>query len=1397
MSRRLSLRAVAKVAAVLLAGAVVFGVAPSPAEAHTSLQSSDPAPGAVLTQAPVEIRLTFVDEVQPQFATVTVEVGEDVARELQVRVEGQSVIAALGSASDQTQAGASTDAWLVNYSLVTSDAHTITGSVTFAVENSVASASPPAAPWNEAQAGEIIPPTGMDSGVDDQGPDGQATVDPRALQLGMPEGGAESDRDARFPWSSVVLLGGLTALGILIVGALAGFGARRSVAAEAAPALRRSTVPRAVVAAGLLALTAAAAGAFALVGGADAVAPSLTVARGLHDGSAALTVGLLIVTVGVLPPDSSSSGEWLGALRRRALRAAAASGGVWVASGTAVTGITYLNIGGSEGGGPAGRFLGFLIDPALGGRLVLAVALAAVASSMAVQARRTNTAAVATLVAAAALVSAAARGHGAEPPGLAIAVQALHVIGVSAWIGGLSGLLLLRRALADRFLVVARRYSSLAGWSFAAVLASGIAGTFLRLDDWAALTTTYGQLLLAKSAALLLLGVAGWWQRSRLLARHERNGHEATFVRLAVGELLVMVVAIGLAVNLSSSSPPPRMSPGSISPVQLLPVPGPIAWLTQWSWSLGWLVLAAVAVVGYLGFAVAARRPGRPWQWGRVISWVAGWLVVVVVTNGAPAVYAQVTLVMQVLVYITLAAVAPVFFVLARPLAHAEAVLPARTDGSRGLLEWLWQLRAARLTHLLGRPEWALLFYAAVLGVVMFGPAVAPGFAVVNPLAALSVLLAGCVLARAVRRALLDPTATARRQLGVVFSATSIHGLLGLVIMAGVGLDLWSPSVQVAWAPDPLDDRWQAGELIWTVGAGAVVSLALVVLGVARLAAARAESSGRAIPADPDAVSPAPEPLPARLPLLTRREMLLAAGGTGVLVSAGVFLGPRPAGAADERILSGFSIVERVEEGRRRRGTGRIVARQLTPRPIELDIGGRIVNTWGYGDSADPLRCTAGDQLSIDVLNGLPEPTTVHWHGLQLRNDMDGVPYLTQDPIAPGDSRKYLFTAPDPGTYWFHPHVGTQRDRGLFAPLIVEDPREGDYDVEFVIVVDDWIDGVGATPDALLRALAAGPMGSTYSTLPLDGVIRPDWKSWQYDVPPSLANPPPGMAPDPVPVRLAGEVRYPFHLLNGRLPSAPQTFTGRPGQRARLRLINAAGTTTYRLALGGHRLTVTHSDGFPVDPVTVDTVQIAPGERYDVSVELGDGAFPLVAVAEGQDTQAFAVIRTASGPTPPADAQPAELSGRLLRLSDLSAASQVRLDPKDPDVRHPLYLTGDMYSLSWHINAESYDHKRPYRGITPLPVREGERVRLSWINQTPMYHPMHVHGHTFQVRAIGTIGGDRRRLRNGPRKDTVLVPPGQIIDIDLVADNPGQWLAHCHNSVHMEMGMATIMSYRA
>lgn len=486
----------------------------------------------------------------------------------------------------------------------------------------------------------------------------------------------------------------------------------------------------------------------------------------------------------------------------------------------------------------------------------------------------------------------------------------------------------------------------------------------------------------------------------------------------------------------------------------------------------------------------------------------------------------------------------------------------------------------------------------------------------------------------------------------------------------------------------------------------------------------------------------------------SRRSFLGLGAGVAAVAAASA------CGAPSAKPVHPRSRVVGEAERARRGSNARVVNKELLAKPSEVDLGGFRVPTWTFGDRlpGSEIRVRRGDVLRATLRNELPQEATIHWHGIALRNDMDGVPNVTQAPIPGGKEFAYEFTVPDAGTYFFHSHVGTQLDRGLYAPLIVEDPNEpGRYDDEVVLVLDDWLDGVTAVPEAQLAKLrregmTMGGMGHG------------------------------GMGGGPLGAD-TGDVDYPHYLINGRVPAAPFVTEAKPGQRLRLRLINAGADTAFRVAVGGHRMTVTHADGFPVEPVEADSVLLGMGERYDVVVTVGDGVFPVVASAEGKHGQAMALIRTGSGAAPSAGVRPRELAGWPLMADSLRASEHVQLSTAKPDRTHSLRLGMDHSAVyRWTINGRTFDEREP------MPASRHERVRMRFLNATMMFHPMHLHGHTFQL-ASGK--------GPGARKDTVMVRPMEIVEVDFQTDNPGQWLVHCHNTYHGESGMMTVLSYMA
>lgn len=440
----------------------------------------------------------------------------------------------------------------------------------------------------------------------------------------------------------------------------------------------------------------------------------------------------------------------------------------------------------------------------------------------------------------------------------------------------------------------------------------------------------------------------------------------------------------------------------------------------------------------------------------------------------------------------------------------------------------------------------------------------------------------------------------------------------------------------------------------------------------------------------------------------------------------------------------------------------------------ELELAGRRVRTFTYGGQVPgpELRVREGETLRVLLENRLPEPTTIHWHGIPVPNAMDGVPDITQPAVPPGERFLYEFTVPVPGTYFYHTHVGVQLDRGLAGALIVEPGREElAYDREVVLVLDDWLDGIAGTPEEALRQLVGaghgghGGHGMGHGTMP--GGSMPGMGTMPGMT--GTGGEPPEVEPDLV---------YPFYLVNGRPPERPFEFVGKRGDVLRLRLVNAASATIFRVVLAGHRLVVVQADGQPIEPLEGDALRIGMGERYDLLVRLDNpGIWPLVAWAEGTDRAAQAVLRYEgeSGRVPVSVTRPRELAGELVHGLRCRARSAGTLFV--PDVERPIVLGGGMGRYVWTIDGQAYPAAEPIR------VQRGQRVRFRLQNMTMMPHPMHLHGHFFRM-------GESAQA---PLRDTVLVDPMQEVAMDWIAENPGRWAFHCHHLYHQETGMMRIV----
>ena len=417
------------------------------------------------------------------------------------------------------------------------------------------------------------------------------------------------------------------------------------------------------------------------------------------------------------------------------------------------------------------------------------------------------------------------------------------------------------------------------------------------------------------------------------------------------------------------------------------------------------------------------------------------------------------------------------------------------------------------------------------------------------------------------------------------------------------------------------------------------------------------------------------------------------------------------------------------------------------------------------------IRFREGERFQVFVENKLSVPTTVHWHGMIVPNYMDGVPQMTQYPIAPGEMTYYEYPLLQSGTYWYHSHYELQEQTGLHGPLIIEARNEPHaYDREAVVFLSDWLN---QPPDGLIPQFRGkSPATSAAKSAPPGGYPFPKEKPFNIDV------------------------NYPGYLMNGQSNEKPWTLTARKGDRIRFRLINGSTASFFRVALEGHELELIAADGQPVDPVRGENIVIATAERYDFLVTVKEsGSFTLHAGALGSKLQVVGVVHTPDVAPKANLARPA-FAGRGLGAADYAAlrAPYSTTLPEGPVKTFDIVLGGEMKDYLWSMNGEYYPEIfSPDGKASPLWIRYGDRVRVRLTNKTMMYHPMHLHGHFF--RLLGKPGAwDERRA---PMKDTVAVGPGEKVDFEFTADNPGRWFFHCHNLYHLASGMARELRYRS
>ncbi|MDG4883350.1 multicopper oxidase family protein [Mesorhizobium sp. WSM4884] len=457
--------------------------------------------------------------------------------------------------------------------------------------------------------------------------------------------------------------------------------------------------------------------------------------------------------------------------------------------------------------------------------------------------------------------------------------------------------------------------------------------------------------------------------------------------------------------------------------------------------------------------------------------------------------------------------------------------------------------------------------------------------------------------------------------------------------------------------------------------------------------------------------------------ILTRRILLksaAAAGAAGIgLAAAGRFVGW--AAAKPEPLILKTASIE-----------------------AKLTDGAPTKNVLTYGEAGPPpvVRMKKGEPFAARLVNGIDDPTTIHWHGIRVPNKMDGVPFLIQPYVYRGDHFDYAFTPPDAGTFWYHPHCDTliQTGHGLTGVIVVENPNDPKFDSEVVINLRDWRLGDDGQFIEQFRPRDAARSGTFGTVRTANWLDQP-----QYDAP--------------------------------------------AGGLVRLRAAITDVTRIYAFRVEGAEAAVIALDGNPVPQrFAPDALQLGPGQRLEFAIRMPDeeGAIVSLRDARGTKPKILATLRAVGkslkrdmrdlGPlevNPVAEVDVADAKHVSLALS--ATAENLPIDG----------ICGSLGYSFWAIN------KVPWSGDTPDPtaplaeLKLGKNYVIDMENLTPHSHPIHLHGMSFKVLSSST------RQVQPFVSDTYLIQPNEKVQLGLVADNPGDWLLHCHIIEHQKTGMTS------
>ena len=486
--------------------------------------------------------------------------------------------------------------------------------------------------------------------------------------------------------------------------------------------------------------------------------------------------------------------------------------------------------------------------------------------------------------------------------------------------------------------------------------------------------------------------------------------------------------------------------------------------------------------------------------------------------------------------------------------------------------------------------------------------------------------------------------------------------------------------------------------------------------------------------------------------------------------------------------------------------------RSLTAATRTLDLNGRAATVFGLENAGggQGLILDPGERFRIALTNRLEEDTIIHWHGQIPPNEQDGVPDAPMPALAPGETRDYDFE-PLPGTHWMHSHFPKQEMQLLAAPLIVRSAADLAADRQEVVMIlqdfsftspeelmeniahDDGHGGMdhggmghgngamdhgnGAMGTMMDRMMGSSSMGHGNGGHGGMGHDMDDQGEMQgmsgMEAMPDMQ----GMEMD------LNDIDFDAYLANDRTLGDPDVVRVERGGRVRLRMINAAAATVFWIDTGALNGRLVAVDGHDIEPVTGHRFGFAMGQRLDIELDLpaGEGAWPILALREGERERTGLILATPGARVE----RLADLGEEAAPAFDYDLAQEVQLRAAAPlperaaTRREMVMLGGSMSPYRWTIN------ERVWGDHTPLHATGGERVELTFHNMSMMAHPMHLHGHVFQVVGIG-----QQRV-NGALRDTVHVPPRSMVTIAFDAGEAARWMLHCHHMPHLITGMMT------